>query len=396
MDIDADGVGISHNKHNQKRLRPWRFFILGMGLVVVLALSPSHYSFSDMAIRTRKVTTTTTPPSTSKTNQDNHYVDKLTENWQFCQVSYVGNVSNYNFKLPIWYQCEGPEYDRLARRIRHYANYQRNNGLKPPSWGHRPHALPANSTVLMFGNSHIRQIGHAIACQNGPDVVTNVLHYEPDLINPDMAVKVTFTNNSTLWIVANSYVAHSPYWESLLVRQTQTTSLQDDFDAVILGVFNSGHGRLTRFAAEMDEMQKLLPSSDAVDWENRTGPSVTEMAAVFEGPLAFATMFNGNGVGDAFLWRKNRPIMNKLKRETNRTNLYLQDSRVHLKAIGLEGTSNNRAKTSEAVNDQSSGHRCTGTRGGHPDLVAWDLTEFLYEQKIGRVPDNPSSATYVG
>ena len=318
----------------------------------------------------------------------------LTKDWQFCRLPYVGDATNATRKLPIWYQCAGPSYEYLADRLRDHAHRLRTLGIKPRTWGHRQHALPANSTVLIFGNSHARQLGHALACQHGASAVRSVVHFDVHLANPDMAVRVEFANNATLWIVANSYVAHSPYWDRLLAQQTRTTtSLTNAFDAVVLGRFNSGGAaRMSAFATQMDQIQALLPETDAVDWQRRQGPTIEEMAAVYNHPskpLVFATMFNGNLQHDEQHVLYLRQMQHRLDiirrqrqgqdRSNNNNNLYLQDARAHIRAMQLEGMSNNRTTVGRAWNGLGAGHRCMGPRGGHPDLVAWDLTEFFHE-----------------
>merc|ERR1712183_698294 len=103
-------------------------------------------------------------------------------------------------------------------------------------------------------------------------------------------------------------------------------------------------------------------------------------------------------------------------------NVYLVDSRKYIEEIGLEcgtdnkktmgtckenlaSTTNSSAKTTKTINlknivaisssedqnqtnsskknyrDPSDMHRCVGPRGGHTDLIAWDVTETLYSIK---------------
>ena len=120
-----------------------------------------------------------------------------------------------------------------------------------------------------------------------------------------------------------------------------------------------------------------------MDWRHATGPTIMDVAQVFDKPLVFATQFNG-GPNEIYYLEWLHGKIDGMAQDLNRTNLYLQDSRFHMRRIGLEGTSNTRNVEGPARNDQEHGHRCTGQQGGHADLVGWDLTEFLYDQ-IGNV-----------
>jgi hypothetical protein len=50
------------------------------------------------------------------------------------------------------------------------------------------------------------------------------------------------------------------------------------------------------------------------------------------------------------------------------------------KGTELEGGATSKLEVSQAVNKRAYGktlHRCTGKNGGYPDIVAWEVTEWL-------------------
>jgi len=55
--------------------------------------------------------------------------------------------------------------------------------------------------------------------------------------------------------------------------------------------------------------------------------------------------------------------------------------RKHINAVGHEGTAcGNPTKSPYTTCKAPNGHRCAGSRGGHVDLVAWDVIETIHNQ----------------
>eukprot|EP00977_Amphora_coffeiformis_P008480 scaffold1918_cov154-Amphora_coffeaeformis.AAC.17 len=60
----------------------------------------------------------------------------------------------------------------------------------------------------------------------GAEKVVDLHHFDFEMYNPDMAVRIRFRNGSSLNVVANSLVAYSNQLQALLEKQTEK-SLQE-------------------------------------------------------------------------------------------------------------------------------------------------------------------------
>ena len=299
----------------------------------------------------------------------------LTDEFMYCTEPFLGEMNNDAARLDIWYQCEGPIYNEFAFDLFHYVTEKQRQRV--PSWGHRPAPLPADTTVLVFGNSHTRQIGQTFACQYASQV-TRVEYLDPDQVDPHMAVTVHFTNGSQLIVVANSYAPHSPQWQRLLEAQIKRPLAT--IDAVVMGLFNPGTNHWEQeFVASMLSMQTKLADKDEFNVQTNYGPTIADVAAVFAGPILFTTMFGNQETARTLRERDNiRTLI-----QQGRHNVVYQNTHVYVDGLQQEGASVSRLKSADAVPDDAQAHKCTGVHGGHTDLVAWDVREFLFAQMVG-------------
>ena len=304
----------------------------------------------------------------------------LANEFVYCTEPFIGDMSNNdaNTRMDIWYQCQGPIYDEFSYALFQYVQVKQKQRL--PSWGHRLEPLPADTTVLVFGNSHTRQIGQTFACQYAVDVTRVEYLDDTDQVDPNMAVSVHFTNGAQLIIVANSYVAHSPQWKRLLETQIQRPLAS--IDAIVLGLFNPGTKHWEpEFLPSMVSMQNKLTPADEFDVQNNYGPTVSDVAAVYEGPILFTTML-GNQEPSRTL-RARDDIRTLIQQ--GRHNAVYQNAHVYVDGLLSQhtGASLSRLQSADAVHDEPQAHKCTGMHGGHVDLVAWDVREFLFAQLVG-------------
>lgn len=305
----------------------------------------------------------------------------LDDDFAFCTQSSIGglNEEDSHETMDIWYQCEGTEYEEFGKELRKFAGDYASH--RTPSWGHRRHALPANSKVLLFGNSHTRQIGQTLACQYAKDIVGLQYLDAKDKPDPNMAIVVEFRNGAQLYLVTNSYVAHSPHWRRLLEDQIRMSL--SDFDAIILGLFNPGSKHMeTDFVQNMIHLQKVLPASAEFSVQDNYGPSVREVANEFAGPIQFVTLF-GSLEPARTKWASEQ-VIELARNQDPRDNVEFLDSRLYIEGLGMEGASEDRTEKSTVSHNNVQAHRCTGSLGGHADLVTWDVTEFLYHHIGGR------------
>ena len=94
-----------------------------------------------------------------------------------------------------------------------------------------------------------------------------------------------------------------------------------------------------------------------------------DVAKVYRGPIVSVSMFAFHGRKQERTDRFTQQVLLK----KNRTNVHVISGRKYIDEIGLEcGT--------DAYNgdcDELAGHRCMGTLGGHPDLIAWEVVESI-------------------
>lgn len=299
--------------------------------------------------------------------------------------------------IDVRYQCAGPEYDAFAQNLHGQVQNWVDQGLRPPTWGRRLSPLPPNSRLLMFGNSHMRQVALALAGQGGggsvdENQIRHIHAYGFEKRSPSqiMAQRYTFVNNATLYIVANSAVAHCPHpaWKMALEEQIETSL--NSMDAIVMGLFNPGKVLGTY-------IDKFLPAHYGCGLDEPR-PMVRDLARVYDGPLGFISMF-----GDQHAAVVDRTLrdMQRLRHIDNRTALSLR-ARDYSDWLHHEGSydlidddnendeiNNNNHRKQLAVGRCEGGtflglkgHRCVGAEGGIPDLLAWDISEFMYSMML--------------
>jgi hypothetical protein len=137
----------------------------------------------------------------------------------------------------------------------------------------------------------------------------------------------------------------------------------------------------SRFGRDVTALAKAHPELfDA----SHTSPTIESLADVYEGPILALPMFAVHG-------QDVRENAEKAQRHWasppyNRTNIVVVDARRHVAQLGEcgsdqirgmgvcfnEGDHNPKGRNPNAM------HRCTGAKGGHPDLIAWDVMEALF------------------
>eukprot|EP00977_Amphora_coffeiformis_P028875 scaffold37622_cov199-Amphora_coffeaeformis.AAC.2 len=188
-------------------------------------------------------------------------------------------------------------------------------------------------------------------------------------------MKFVLHNNSTLSIVINAPIPYSKRWKERLQEETQNSL--DSYDAVVLGLMNEC-GLENAFATEMKALSEQLPDVDCL---HIPPPTLTKWTQVYHGPIIFLPMMSPK---DELVKPILKDMENILEKQTQFQHLSYLPARQHIEAMGIECASNSRTGTSDCTNDMGpitgpNRHRCEGASGGHPNLVAWDLIERLYE-----------------
>lgn len=291
--------------------------------------------------------------------------DVPTTDFNFCTDPHV-LIRDSNRTIDIPYQCDGPYYRSFISHLRTFSDDMVTQGEQTFNWGHRNN-LPANRKYLFLGNSHTRQTAMQLLCQLN---VQNTESLEEK--NKAMARRYDLDNGAEVFLVVNSYVVHSPNWAKLLEEQIGIPL--SGFDCVVLGVFNTCNAEVnTTFATDMKGM---LDEEAGVDCLKQEGPSLKEVAAVYHGPLVYVSMF---ATYRFKTYSQDREDATKMR---GRSNLLYLDGRQYIRMDGMEECgSPKRDEMSDCVDDDDARryyHRCVGRFGGHPDLIAWDIVEFIY------------------
>lgn len=288
-------------------------------------------------------------------------------------------VNNRTHSIPVPYQCAGPVYNNFTAELRQFAAQQIHSGKKHPLWGQR--GLPPNKWILFWGNSHTRQIGNSLVAQHTGEIV-KLKRYDAH-INKNMARRFDLTQNRTVFIIANSYVAYSHNWLGLLQKQMGKKLWK--MSALIVGTFNTCNAPVhTTFE---DEMEEIVGQFAGVDCDTIEGPTFEMIAKEYKGPMAYASMFATyrhkeiNEAHDQVLQLQH--AQEQIDPSQRRTFVY-EDARQYIDEMGTECGSpiRNGKSLSDCENTPYAArkyHRCTGAHGGHPDLVAWDLIDFIWQ-----------------
>ena len=307
----------------------------------------------------------------------------ILDHFNFCNATMLGDQSDAMLRMPIDYQCAGPNYDEFGRQLHDFFTRKYNRGVKfdnvPETWGHRSSPIPANQSVLFFGNSHTRQVGLALACQMGSNQVVDVRHYDAHMIDPNMAIRIRYQNGASLYFVTNSYVAYSPQWHELLEKQIEKPLIS--FDMVVLGMFNAVKG-VSNFRTNLEYLGRTLPYEFQLD-KHPAGPSPEEIMAAYDGPLL---VLSNMSINQVTVYHEFRKRLIARAEQTGRADQNYTDGRRYIKKMHHEGASMSRnvtADSSTGTDKDARRHRCMGSHGGHPDLISWDIAEFLYDTSDG-------------
>lgn len=322
--------------------------------------------------------------------QQQHRDDDVGFNWNTKSVLIGTSVDS--FQSPVRYTCQGNQYDQFVHRLHRQAQQWVEQGLRPPTWGRRPSPLPPNFRLLIIGNSHARQVGMALAGQGRggerrSDNITNVnqirhidpYHYDKNQLHKLMAQRYAYANNSTLYIVSNTVATYCPHplWKRALEEQIEASL--DSMDAIVMGRFNSGN--------QLDGLFDEFLPSDYGCGADQPPPSMKQLVEVYNGPVGFLPMFGSHYDKVA---KESQRILQKLKTNKSRKTATFRP-RLYVDLLqhkgGFETWLENMhgSKTidkfapGQCVNSKTeAGHRCVGRGGGLPDLMAWDLSEFMY------------------
>lgn len=288
--------------------------------------------------------------------------------------------------LQLQYQCQGTAYDNFSRKLHDFAD---DKAGRTTTWGRRIYPLPANSNVLFFGNSHLRQVSKTAICQYAHQI-RSLTMYSSDIF------RIQFVNNATWTSITNAALVYSNRWQKLL--EEQLGQPLEQLDGIVLGKFTSyQEARGTNYEKTMKEEERQY--SGRVNFTSISPPTLSSIAQVYGGPLVGVSMFSQQYESE-FLETTVQAIQT-LRQVEHRTNLYSVNARAYVGKLELECGSDDRwtvgtchevrewlnAASRSSMNANTRNrkgrspadmHRCTGALGGHADLISWDIIELLY------------------
>ena len=348
--------------------------------------------------------------------------------------------------MQLEYQCAGDMYETFADDLEGVIREQVQQATfaKGNSWGRRTSILPTrkrqnNSTaitsntnndiqeperaILVMGNSHTRQIISNVLCQYKDQIRKRTVLYSEDESDEskvpvreqqtrNIAMVVEFPHNVKIYIVVNCPFVYSNKWdkvlEDILMRPLPS------FDAIVVGRFNDFKAsKGTSFEKKMKMMEKEHPEW-ALDFQNVDGPTVKTVATKYNGTIIWMGMFSQNG---QHYHHKAIKDIEKLNNQTKtattgnlrrsddhhstaqQRHLYAINSRQYIEVLKERVPENattpildecavdvrhtvTTCNTNTTDPRYTGGHRCMGHRGGHPDLVSWDLIDVLHQEFV--------------
>eukprot|EP00339_Tiarina_fusa_P023216 CAMPEP_0117005862 /NCGR_PEP_ID=MMETSP0472-20121206/6303_1 /TAXON_ID=693140 ORGANISM="Tiarina fusus, Strain LIS" /NCGR_SAMPLE_ID=MMETSP0472 /ASSEMBLY_ACC=CAM_ASM_000603 /LENGTH=369 /DNA_ID=CAMNT_0004707177 /DNA_START=16 /DNA_END=1125 /DNA_ORIENTATION=+ len=277
----------------------------------------------------------------------------------------------------LGYVCQGPEYDAFADKLAKFVTEEAPS--RPDTWGTRRFPFPANSTILAVGNSITRQVFQNLPCQY-PDAVISWVDRDANTTNAmrrSSFYEGTFANGAKLYLVTNHAMFYSPKWPELLGRFLGVGRLDDrSIDAIIVGRLN--HYSDAYNTSFMEVMKEQTKDWDAANFETVPPPNILDFGKQYDGPIVGMSMMAD------WSWRDQDHIdvisqIDQLRNLTNghRENIRRVHGRRYMPRLGECG-SNTWWEVSKCV-EAPEDHRCIGARGGHPDLIAWDVVEEVHD-----------------
>jgi hypothetical protein len=349
------------------------------------------------------------PSSTTQSPQQRQQPE---QEWRWCQQKQVvvpsssssvlrkdetsnTKTNNTTTTFDITYQCQGPVYEQFTNTLRQIVTQHIQSGERPVTWGHRGYPLPTNQSWLLWGDTALRQVGKTILCQ----YATQVQHVQQygDTYDAEMITKIQFQNGATLTMVINSYTPYMTDWVTALVQQlhlrkqgdndnhkedTSSSSsslqlLQQTFQSggIILGNFYPCVGGFASFRNHMTAIRDQQPKDNMDCTSSNRGPTIEAVASVFH-RVVYVPLWEIPTMDDS-------PIPQIHNSTTTNNGITMINFRQFIDATQNECTAKsqyaiNNACTNDTTKRGKRQNKCTGARGGHVDVVTWELIESFW------------------
>lgn len=309
------------------------------------------------------------------------------------------------FEQILEYQCTGQPYDDFLQLHQFPLVLQKHASNPRLQWGKRQSILPStsnnnstNTTLLVVGNSHTRQLFASFQCQYADQLVsvkelvpsslgTKVLRYtfqqKANADNKDSAV-----TNVNFDVIANHPLVYSRRWKKNLESMTGTPLKK--YDAVIIGHINGYDPKYANKAKLWINARTYAEKNPELDIDlinYSDGITVNDIAKYYEiGPIIWVGMFSAYTIKSHEQAERQMKTLKETDTAANKTRFMKTiDARQYIDEMdGEECSSDSRGIVATCVTNRTSkrysdGHRCAGDKGGQPDLLVWDLIETLWE-----------------
>jgi hypothetical protein len=207
----------------------------------------------------------------------------------------------------------------------------------------------------------------SLLCQFNEEVIEhdNVMGFNS---SREDSFRVRFRNNSTIMSLTNNPVVYSPHWVTLV--ENIVGRPLGSFDAIVLGKFNNYfESKGTSFMETVT--QALGNSQEGFDFSTARVPTLRDFMTIYNGPMLYVSMFSAYGQPEL---RDNMRVVKNTRRK--RGNISVINGRKYINLLKME-CGGDRYEMVGTCTEKKNSHRCTGVKGGHPDLIAWEVAEFL-------------------
>jgi hypothetical protein len=262
------------------------------------------------------------------------------------------------------FQCDGPVYSNYTDVLMNFAD---NTTAFGTSWGRRKSVLPPKSKTLIVGDMDMRQLAQVLACQE-PSFIWTYASLDK------FAYKMEFNNNAAVTVAISSYAFFHPEWQRLLEAQLQVKL--DSFDTIIVGAVEM----CTKPNALANAIQGAgFPGVDCFvnapptidEWVNVTSRLEPSPALLY---VSLPTARHNKEQGEV---KKSLQAY----RKAGDKRLAFINGRRYAQMVGEHVCmAPTRYDSGDCVDTARTGIPCVGPRGGTPDLIAWDVSEFLWSR----------------
>jgi hypothetical protein len=293
--------------------------------------------------------------------------NSLRDDLNFCARSAVRVPKGKYFD--VMFQCDGPLYNNYTDILMNYADNTTEFGT---TWGRRKSSLPPKSKTLIVGDMDMRQLAQVLACQE-PSFIWTYASLDK------FAYKMEFNNLAEVTVAISSYAFFHPDWQSLLEEQLQATL--DSFDTIVIGNMEM----CTKPNALANAIQAA--GFPGVDCFANSPPTMEEWINVTsreedggKSPaLLYVSLPTTRHYKEQMVIRKNLQVY----RKAGDKRLGFINGRRYAKEAPLGDPvcmAPTRYDSGDCIDTVRTGIPCVGARGGLPDLVAWDVAEFLWSR----------------